>query len=496
MTIEIAPPLPSNLDAERSLLGACLLNHAAALEVFTLVTGSDFFSDAHRLILWGLHQLNARGIPADLVTLAECLRSSGNLERAGGHSYLASLVDGVPRVSHVSHYADIVRSKAKLRQIIHFTSDIRQRAFDADLGEVDELIESAVISALNIADDAGGPVLARSWRDVADSTLREVDRALLHPEKATRINFGLSDLDDMTAGLRRRELVSIVAPTSNGKTLFAAQGAFQADRDGFKTLFFSAEMPGEDIALREIAYQGGVKFYYARRPEKLSEDERRRLNIAAAENLSLRFVDRDITPTRIWAMCEAAKKTKGLDLVVVDYDQLVIEAGMNPDSEDDRIFRHQRAFIFGAKKLAERLDLCFVLLSQLRKLPSNVLKGAAPHLDDIWGDSSVRNTPHVILWLSRDFFTHNMDKAHERKARVYVLKSRNGRTGIVTLEFDPELVRFTDAQPTEEDSVPERSAMKRQIAAGQKPSVISSGRLGASPRISIRACTVAKPTDF
>ena len=86
-----------------------------------------------------------------------------------------------------------------------------------------------------------------------------------------------------------------------------------------------------------------------------------------------------------------------------------------------------------------------------------MLKGSAPHLDDIWGDSSVRNTPHVILWLSRDFFTHKTDKAHKRKAHVYVLKSRNCRTGIVTLEFDPERVRFTDAPQTEEDSVPERT---------------------------------------
>ena len=165
----------------------------------------------------------------------------------------------------------------------------------------------------------------------------EVDRALLHPEEATRINCGLSDLDDMTAGLRRKGFVSIVAPTSNGKTLLAAQYAFKADRDGFKTLFFSAEMPGENIALCEIPYQGNVKFHFARRPEKVTADERERLNSAAAENLSLRFVDRDITPARIWAMCEAAKKTKGIDLVVVDYDQLVIEAGMNPDSEDDRL---------------------------------------------------------------------------------------------------------------------------------------------------------------
>jgi replicative DNA helicase len=151
-------------------------------------------------------------------------------------------------------------------------------------------------------------------------------------------------------------------------------------------------------------------------------------------------------------MAEAAKRTRGLDLVVVDYDQLVIEAGMDPNSDDDNIFRHQRAFIFSAKRLAQRLDICFVFLSQLRKIPPAVLKGAQPHLDDIWGDSSVRNTPHVILWVSREYFAHDMKEEFERKAKVYVLKTRNDRTGVVDLDFDPDYVRFLNAPQTEADS--------------------------------------------
>lgn len=268
-------------------------------------------------------------------------------------------------------------------------------------------------------------------------------------------------MDELTAGLRRKELVLIVAPTSNGKSLLASQCAFQADRDGFKSLYFSAEMPAEQLAMREIAYQARVKFYYADRPKNLSPDEYSRLDVASKREHSVRIVDRDITPARVFAMAEAAKRTRGLDLVVVDYDQLVIEAGMDPNSPDDNVFRHQRAFILRAKKLAERLDICFVLLSQLRKLSPAVLKGSRPHLDDIWGDSSVRNTPHLILWLSRDFFTHDMDKAYERKAHVYVLKSRNGRTDVVDLEFDPEYVRFLDAPPSEADSVADSGESNR-----------------------------------
>jgi len=194
--------------------------------------------------------------------------------------------------------------------------------------------------------------------------------------------------------------------------------------------------------MREIAYQSKVKFYFTQRPETLSTEELQRLSEATSEILSLQIADQDVTPSRIWATAEAAKRTHGLDLLVVDYDQLVIEAGMDPKADDDNVFRHQRAFVLAAKRLAERLDICVVLLCQLRKVSPKVAAGSTPRLDDIWGDSSVRNTPHVILWLVREFFQRDMDLAYERKTCAYILKARNGRTGMVPLDFDPEWVRF------------------------------------------------------
>jgi replicative DNA helicase len=455
MPIDINKALPNNQDAERALLGAALLNANSAVETFTLVRPDDFFNGYHQTIFRYIELVHAQGGAPDLVTVSDAIRSAGKLDAAGGAGYIASLIDGVPKLSNIAYYADIVRKKAKLRGLIHFCDLISRDAWDGT-GTPEQLIEAAVSGVLSVADGDDSAALPRPWKDIAASAMQSVESARQNPETAKRITFGLTDLDDMTGGLRRKELVLIVAPTSNGKTLLASQCAFQADRDGFKSLYFSAEMPGEQLAMREIAYQAGVPFYYAQRPERLSSEDYSRLLAASQREYSVRIVDRDITPARVFAMAEAAKRTRGLDMVVVDYDQLVIEAGMHPDSEDDNnVFRHQRAFVLRAKRLAERLDICFVLLSQLRKLSPQVLKGGHPHLDDIWGDSSIRNTPHLILWLTRDFFTHNMDKAYERKAHVYVLKSRNGRTGIVDLDFDPEQVRFSDAPPTEADSVPE-----------------------------------------
>lgn len=367
MPIEIDKPLPHNEQAERSLLGAALIDTKSAVEILALIRPDDFFNSYHQTIFRHIESVHAQGGAPDLVTVSDSLRVAGKLEAAGGGAYIASLIDGVPRVSNLPHYADIVRKNAKLRSLIHCCDAICRDAWDGN-GTPEQLIESAVSQVLSVADGDSGTAAPRLWKDVAASAMQSVKGAIDHPETAKRINFGLSDLDDMTGGLRRKELVLIVAPTSNGKSLLASQCAFQADRDGFQSLYFSAEMPAEQLAMREIAYQAGVKFYFAQRPENLSPDEYSRLLTASQREHSVRIVDRDITPARVFAMAEAAKRTRGLDLVVVDYDQLVIEAAMNPDSEDDNVFRHQRAFVLRAKKLAERLDICFVLLSQLRAL--------------------------------------------------------------------------------------------------------------------------------
>jgi len=463
---DIAKPLPSNHEAERAVLCTCMTVPEAAIEAVSLLRAEEFHMAQHRRIFDAVLVLVAQSIYVDVVTVTEALQGSGQLESAGGAAYVSSLLDPLLLIKGktIASHAAIIRRTARLRKLIYVTQDIQDRAFKDDAHssvfyrqheDSDSLIEEAVSQILGIAGDGNGPAAVRKSKDVAASAVAEFAYALHHPDLAKRISFGIPDLDEFVGGLQRKELVVIVAPTSNGKTLLAGQLAHRASHDGFKVMFFSAEMPSEQVVMRELAYRAGVPFHMVRRPEKATETELQRLEEAAGLPYDIDWVDNAITPARIWAMSEAAKRTRGLDLVVVDYDQLVIEAGMNPDADDDNIFRHQRAFVFAAKRLAQRLDICFVFLSQLRKIPPAVLKGARPCLDDIWGNSSVRNTPQVILWLSREYFTHEMKPEFERKAKVHVMKTRNDRTGVVDLEFDPDYVRFLDAPPTEADSTKE-----------------------------------------
>jgi replicative DNA helicase len=453
MSEQIAKPMPHNPGAERAVLGTAILDAEAFTGIVPILRADYFFLSQNRVIYRAMQALIGTDQPINTVSLVEVLTKSGQLEAAGGVAYLSQLADGLPRVSHVEHYAKIIRAKARQRELIHFGARLQEQVWDGSSDD-SEIIEKGITELLAIARGGGTAAKSRPWNEIAKSAVDELVSAKLNPDRAARMKFGIRKLDSVLGGLKRKEVCILVAPTSNGKSQLASQLAVQSSRDGFKVLYFSAEMPGEQIALRELSYRADVKFFYAQRPESLSTDEMERLTRAAAEPVSVQIVDQDITPARVWAVSEAAKRTAGLDLVIVDYDQLVIEAGIDPKSDDDGVFRHQRSFMLAAKRLVERLDVCVLLLCQLRKVSGKVTDGATPRLDDIWGDSSVRNTPHVILWLVREFFRHHMDRDYERKATLYILKSRNGPTGFVEMEFDPDRVRFLDAPEFEEVHVP------------------------------------------
>ena len=156
------------------------------------------------------------------------------------------------------------------------------------------------------------------------------------------------------------------------------------------------------------------------------------------------IVDKGITPARVFALSEARKRSTGLDFVIVDYDQIVVEAGLDEDADNDAFFRYQARFVRQATEFANRLDLCFILLAQQRKMPAGVKSGGKPQLDDIFGSSAMRNHPHVIMWVVRDYFIKGMKKEHESEAHIYVMKARNDKTKAIKVFFDGKRVRFLD----------------------------------------------------
>lgn len=452
--------VPQNVDAERSILGAIILDNSCSSRAFTVLKGDEFFHETHKTIYRTMQSMSGEGTAIDLVTLTAELDKRDLLNRAGGGPYLASLVDGMPRVTNVEHYAKIVNEAYKARLVLHFCDDIKKKITEHE--SADFVVEQGVQKLLDIsAAGVGGP-LVRPWNEVTKVAYRQVENERDFPEKAARFFTGLEDLDNATGGFRRGELVLIVGPTSNGKSLVAGQLVDMVDRHGYFADFFSAEMPGEQLVMRQMAFEAKVDFWKTRSPVKLTDEEMLNLKDAAKNQRNIMIIEKDITPGNIRSISEIHKRSRGLDLTVVDYDQLVVEMGIDPDEDERKFFRHQRAYNLGSKKMAKDLDVCYVMLSQLRKISSNVAKGGRPTLDDIYGDSSIRNTPDVIIWIVRDFFAHGMKKEFEDKATAWIMKARNGRVCRIPLKFDSQRLRLLDKPPSEEDSVEERETKKKR----------------------------------
>lgn len=437
-----ADKLPHSLDAERSVLGAIVLNNEAALPVLPILRESDFYFPANRAIFQAVELLTANGKPIDLVTLQDQLVSMGKLEAAGGISYICGIADGLPRVSNVEHYAGIVKRKSQLRALIYECDSIAQSAQgEAEPGTI---IESAVEKILALASSDSGAPRIIEWHDASQSAVDKIEAARNNPGSVFRGVSGIRALDETLAGLRRTELTLIVGATSNGKSQLASQFAIATEETGYSGLIFSAEMSAESIALRQLAYESDVFFYHVRRPEQIREDHLRALKDSAGRKRKLAIVDQGITPARVFALSEARKRAPGgLDFVIVDYDQLVIDAGIE-QIDDNAFFAHQSQFIHRAVKFAKRLDICFILLAQQRKNPAGVKKGAKPQLDDIFGSSAMKNDPDVIMWVVRDYFLKDMNPDYESVAHVYVMKARNGDTKAIEVKFDSKRVRFLD----------------------------------------------------
>ena len=451
------PKIPCAPDAERCLLGAMLVEQENALKAFSIMKGEEFFTDTNRVVFRAMQELAGKSLPIGIVEVVDELNRSKMLTRAGGAAYISSLVDGMPRVVNVENYAKMIGDSYKLRRLLHFTEEVRELVDGK--GEVEEVVEAAVQKLLEISSTGSGGPLVRTWGKVAESAITQIQHDHDYPEKSARVYTGIKDLDDSINGFRKKEVVVIVGPTSHGKTLLAQQITDYAEKQGYPGIFFSGEMPGEQVVLRQLAYDAKLDFWKIRFPEKMHDEEIDTLREESKKERNVVMVENDITPMNIWALCETHKRTRDIVFAVVDYDQIIIEAGIDSEDEED-FFRHQRRFMFQSKKTADRLDICLIILSQLRKVSHNVAKGGKPTIDDIYGDSSIRNVPHTILWVVRHFFLHDLKPEFERKATVYIIKARNGRTCKVDLTFDQNRVRLISEEPSEKNSTKDSPAPK------------------------------------
>src|ERR1700757_2800961 len=435
-------PLPNNLDAERSVLGAVLLDNNALNAAIENLRPEDFFLDQHRKVFVKMIALSEAQKAIDLITLTEELHRHGELESAGGAPYLASLADGMPKVSNIEHYARIVKEKALLRTLLHATHNIHQRAFEGEDG-ADAVLDNAESSIFALAEDRVKIGLI-PIKDIVRDNFERLERIFREGKSITGVSTGYTELDKLLSGLQNSELLILAARPSQGKTALALNFAENISiRAGSPVAFFSLEMSKESLLQRLVASVAQIDAHKFRSGHLSREDWRRMTEALGTISSAPLWID-DAGSTsvlEIGAKARRLKREKGLSLVVVDYLQLITGRGRfsNRQEEVSSISR-------GLKGLAKELQIPVLVLSQLTRAPEREERG--PQLSDLRESGAIEQDADVVMFIYRPHWSKFDASPEERdQAEIQVAKQRNGPTDKVRFVFRSRLTRFEEAAP-------------------------------------------------
>jgi replicative DNA helicase len=433
--------LPHNLEAERTVLGAVLVDNAAFSSAAEVLTREDFYRESHRRIFEAMAVLAERSQPIDLVTLKNELLRGGALEAAGGAAYLGSLLDGVPRITNVEHWSRIIKERAVLRNLIHASNRIVQSCFEGE-DEAAVLLDRAEKAIFDIAERRIRQGFV-GIREIVKESFRTIDQLSQSKEMVTGLPTGFVDIDEMTSGLQKGELVIVAARPAMGKTSFCLNVAQHASMRAGETVgIFSLEMSKEQLVLRMLCSDSRVDAHKLR-TGRLQEKDWARLAKAYADlSASKVFIDDSSTlsPLEMRAKCRRLRAEHGLGLVVVDYLQLVTSTGRveNRQQEISAISR-------SLKGLAKELSVPVVALSQLSRAPE-ARTDRRPQLSDLRESGALEQDADIVMFIYREEEYKPSDE-NRGIAEIIIGKQRNGPTGTRKLAFIKEFTRFENLQP-------------------------------------------------
>jgi len=430
---------PHSLEAEQSLLGGLMLDKRAWDQVADVVTVDDFYRPDHRLIFETIATLIERDEPPDAVTVTEHLERGGELESAGGLEYLARLVEETPSAANVRAYARIVREHAMLRQLIEIGGDIAASAHDSEGRSVSDLVDMAEQRVFEIADRGQRRGVGfKALKDVLPATIDRLDELSHSDADITGVPTGFAEMDRMTAGLQRGDLVIVAGRPSMGKTTLAINIAENAAIGaGLPAAIFSMEMSAEQLTFRMIGSIGRVNQSNLRRGKLSPEDWSRIDSAVSMMQAAPIYIDDSpgLTPTEVRARARRLKREHGLGLIVVDYLQLMQVSGTaeNRATEISEISRSLKA-------LAKELEVPVIALSQLnRSVEQRVDK--KPVMSDLRESGAIEQDADVIVFIYRE---EVYDKETPRRgvADIIIGKQRNGPVGEFHLTFLGEFTKF------------------------------------------------------
>jgi len=428
---------PQNIDAEKSLLGAVLIDEETLADITEHVTLRDFYEKRHSMIYDAMMRLYEKRKPVDLLTLTDELKRKKELEEVGGSAYLTELTNYVPTSAHASSYAEIVAQKAVRRRLIRASAEISEFGYDEE-STTQELLQQAEAELFAVSDQSLKQDLVSIEEILTDSFDRMEE---LHRNKGQLrgVRTGYRDLDNMTAGLQRSDLIILAARPAMGKTTLVTNLAYNVATIAKQSvLFFSLEMSKEQLVDRMLADASGVDAWNIR-TGNLSEDDFSKLSDAMGEMAEAPIYIDDTPGVTVLEMRTKARRAAHeapLGLIIIDYLQLMQGSGRDKGNRVQEVSEISR----GLKLLARELNVPVIALSQLsRSVESRTPQ--IPQLSDLRESGSIEQDADIVMFIYREAY-YNPDTDRENITDLIISKHRNGPTGKVELYFHPERLRF------------------------------------------------------
>lgn len=429
---------PQNIDAEQSVLGAMLLDKEAIYKVIETLQPEDFYRDSHKLIYQGILSLVDNNNPVDMVTLSEELRQNGTLDQAGGVSYIASLPGLVPTAANVEHYASIVEEKSLLRAVIQLTNKVSSMGYEGSedvhgllnqleqsISEVSNRRQSEYITAIN---------------DILLKTFEQIENIQKNKGQLTGISTGFIDLDKLTCGLQKSDLIILAARPSMGKTTFGLMLAVNAAvRCKTPVAVFSLEMSKEQLVQRMLCAEAMVDQHKMRTGFLQPEDWAKLTEVAGYMAEAPVYIDDSaaISVRELRSKARRLKNDKGLGLIVIDYMQLM-QGNRRTENRQQEIADISRSL----KALAKELEVPVLALSQLSRAVES-RQNKKPIMSDLRESGSIEQDADIVMFIYREDY-YNPETENKGIAEIIISKQRNGPVGTIRLGFFKEFTKFVN----------------------------------------------------
>lgn len=429
---------PQNLEAEQCVLGSIMLQQGTMPKAVEIITGDDFYRDAHKLIFSAMITLFDRGEPLDLVTVSNILKDNNKFDAAGGPSYLATLTDIVPVAANIAHYARIVREKSVLRRLIQTCTEIAGRCYE-EQDDIDGLLDDVETTVFEISRAKSGQSF-HPLKTVINTTFKYIEKLYERKEHITGIPTEYHDFDKMTAGLQPADLIILAARPSMGKTALAinmVQNAALLHK--VPVAVFSLEMSKEQLGMRMLCSISRVDAQRLRTGFLKEQDWPKLTRAVGMLSEAPIYIDDTpaITVLEMRAKARRLKTEHNIGLVVVDYLQLM-RGRSNVNSREQEISEISRSL----KAMAKELSIPVLALSQLnRSLESRPNK--RPQLSDLRESGAIEQDADVIMFIYRDeVYNRAEDNPKRGIAEIIIGKQRNGPTGSLELAFLDHITTF------------------------------------------------------